>query len=502
MSSKKILSSLSSPSGMQIVNVTHVHVAKDYLSHLPLELIALITVNLHPYTIRKLLCLSTSTHRRWKNLIASFTFAKTNLETQRSDPTFKGECHLDLDFLGDNYLSATLYHHGISSYFSLYCKEKERNCRVWVPCEHHCGKLRTAITGLIDRFGHTLLRRSIWSIQSWEIPQLARLNLHDFLNALLQDLDFADSIRKIDMDDAFIVACEHGFHDIASLLISHPLLTPTYTALEKACLNGHTQLLTLLLADPRLNPSINNNYLLRRISVKGDLPIFNLLLTDPRVSPTSWRNESLRNACKHGHVDIVRALLRDGRCDPGDLNGVTIRECVGSGEVVRVLLGDPRVDPRVVEAGEDALARACFRGCREVVEALLEDERVWVTPQSLFRACEGGHVDILGLLLRHPRSEGVDASDALRVAVGKGDRGVLEELMRCRPAGGIGVVVAGLRREGGLLAEGPVVGGKGGMVEGGGGALSPSCVNEAVGSSFVWMGREGSVCAGGKAAVV
>ncbi|KAJ3117137.1 hypothetical protein HDU96_007800 [Phlyctochytrium bullatum] len=356
------------------------------LTSLPIELLFAIAVHLPPYQTRRLLCLSRTAHHRLGSLTTSFSFALSNVLFQRRIPTYPGEGVLDFDFLGDAYLAAAIHLNGCGpAQFAMYCREKEMVAsRVWVPCEKHCEKLRTAVEFLGSRFGAEGMRLA-WKGKSWELPQLVRLNMEELvLEVLHQDLQIADQpptspsdsskhdhtkLLKLDLHDAFSLACEYGYHKIASHLLSHPSLTPTYRSLDRACLRGHAEVVGLLLHDGRVDPSTNNNYLLRRACVKGDLDVFKRLYADPRCrgldgpvgedagaemaewlqlcspvaapayrpysmpgspltptasapsmvdsatvsrKPKGWRFEALRNAKKHGHDPIILALLQSG----------------------------------------------------------------------------------------------------------------------------------------------------------------------------------------------
>ena len=72
----------------------------------------------------------------------------------------------------------------------------------------------------------------------------------------------------------------------------------------------------LLLDDPRVDPSVQNNYLFQLASKTGQIEIVKLLLKNPRVDPSANKNMSIKIASKKGHFDIVKLLLEDPRVDP------------------------------------------------------------------------------------------------------------------------------------------------------------------------------------------
>ena len=119
-------------------------------------------------------------------------------------------------------------------------------------------------------------------------------------------------------------------------------------------------------------PHANDNKAIRIASEHGNADLVRLLLADPRVDPTAHNNEAIRAASHNGYTYVVKLLLDDGRADPAAFNNGAIRDASHNGyiDVVRLLLTDPRVDPTA--ADNDAI-----RGARtEIVTLLLKDPRV------------------------------------------------------------------------------------------------------------------------------
>ena len=95
--------------------------------------------------------------------------------------------------------------------------------------------------------------------------------------------------------------------------------------------------------------------------------------------------------------------LKQGEFDRTLLHNAAKGGCL---EVVKLLLGDPRVDVRAnSKKGCSALHSAASGGCLEVVKLLLEDPRVDVRAvdeegwSALHFAASGGHVEVVKLLL-------------------------------------------------------------------------------------------------------
>jgi hypothetical protein len=64
---------------------------------------------------------------------------------------------------------------------------------------------------------------------------------------------------------------------------------------------GHLFIVERLLADPRVDPSADNNCAIRWASSKGHLAIVERLLADPRVDPVAGNNAAIGGASAEGH---------------------------------------------------------------------------------------------------------------------------------------------------------------------------------------------------------
>jgi hypothetical protein len=73
--------------------------------------------------------------------------------------------------------------------------------------------------------------------------------------------------------------------------------------------------LKLLLADPRVDPSVQNNQLIINAAQTGKSKIAKLLLADPRVNPADQNNQAIIKAAIWSHMEIVKLLLEDERID-------------------------------------------------------------------------------------------------------------------------------------------------------------------------------------------
>jgi ankyrin repeat protein len=118
---------------------------------------------------------------------------------------------------------------------------------------------------------------------------------------------------------------------------------------------GHLEVVTLLLQDPRVDPSASNNYAFQLASNKGHLAVVTLLLQDPRVDPSANNNIPIQWASRYGHLAVVNLLLQDTRVDPSAEDNIAIQHASYNGhlEIVERLLQDERVDPNELHANNE-----------------------------------------------------------------------------------------------------------------------------------------------------
>ena len=87
-----------------------------------------------------------------------------------------------------------------------------------------------------------------------------------------------------------------------------------------ACRYGRIEHVRLLLADPRVDPSVRSNAAIRWASEFGHADVVKLLLADPRVDPATMVIEAFFIAARNGHADVMEVLLRG---HPGPLASTT-----------------------------------------------------------------------------------------------------------------------------------------------------------------------------------
>lgn len=187
-----------------------------------------------------------------------------------------------------------------------------------------------------------------------------------------------------------------------------------------AVISNDVETVGYYLDDPDIDPADEHNQALRAASEEGHTQMVKLLLTDPRVHPMQ-EIENLEDnddvvdplivACQHGYIDVVKVLLADPRVDPGEYNNQAIQNAIlcGFAEIVALLMQDPRVDP----AKGDLLFHAVQEGEAKIVKILLSDWRIRLglsqnnlsenEESSLSALCnlaaQADYLDVLELLL-------------------------------------------------------------------------------------------------------
>jgi len=135
--------------------------------------------------------------------------------------------------------------------------------------------------------------------------------------------------------------------------------------------NIHLEVVKLLLANDKVDPSDDDNYAIRFASEKGHLEIVKLLLANDKVDPSDNNNYAIRFASENGHLEVVKLLLANDKVDPGAGNNWAIGLASENGyvEIVKLLLANDKVDP-----GADnnyAIKYASTNGHLEIVKLLI-----------------------------------------------------------------------------------------------------------------------------------
>ncbi|MDB4769561.1 ankyrin repeat domain-containing protein [bacterium] len=150
------------------------------------------------------------------------------------------------------------------------------------------------------------------------------------------------------------------------------------SVLKSALDQGKIEFARLLLDNSEIDPSIENNIVIRTASERGYYKVVKFLLSDIRVCPTALNNDAIFKAARGGYYDIVRLLLKDGRADPSDDNNKTIIAACENGHIklVKLLLdykpsaNQGYVDP--TDQHNEAIRCASEHGYSKIVKMLLD----------------------------------------------------------------------------------------------------------------------------------
>lgn len=138
---------------------------------------------------------------------------------------------------------------------------------------------------------------------------LLSCELHIVRLALLAGADPSGSV-------AITTASENGCTSVVELFLQDPRVDPSVEnnyAIQLACQEGYISTVIALLKDPRVDPSVENNAALS-LAIENDyIDIVELLLDDPRIDPTIENNYAIELASYNRHFDMVELLLEDKR---------------------------------------------------------------------------------------------------------------------------------------------------------------------------------------------
>eukprot|EP01134_Creolimax_fragrantissima_P000513 CFRG0513T1 len=210
--------------------------------------------------------------------------------------------------------------------------------------------------------------------------------------------------QAINLDIPLQLACKHGYQNIVRTLVAHGVANPGSSegkCLSTACGGGYEDIVSLLLLDKRVDPTVSDSESLLEAVFEGHLSIVQLLLNDGRANPAAAHSFALVNAISYGHIQITSLLLQDGRADPSSLNSRSWWEACGSGSM-------------------------------ETIELLMKDARVDLSrPRALREAVDGGHADVVKLLLDMNLIDPNDArvGELVRVAAEKGYTEIVRMLL-------------------------------------------------------------------------
>lgn len=122
-----------------------------------------------------------------------------------------------------------------------------------------------------------------------------------------------------------------------------------YFSYKDTSTHNRFEIVKLLLAHPKVDPSNNDNDLIVRMCINNQVEILKLLLAHPKINPAhvNTHNALINIACFRGYTEIVRILLADGRVDPTINKNSPIKKALEGGynDIVYILFNDDHINP-------------------------------------------------------------------------------------------------------------------------------------------------------------
>ena len=131
---------------------------------------------------------------------------------------------------------------------------------------------------------------------------------------------------------AIIEASQHGYLDLVNRLLEDRRVDPSdlnNVAIIMTTANidqgsSYCRVISRLLDDPRVNePSVdpfNNDIFRENLTCVDDVDLMKKLLADPRFDPSENDNDAIRMATSYSSMEVIELLLADPRVDPSTDN--------------------------------------------------------------------------------------------------------------------------------------------------------------------------------------
>jgi ankyrin repeat protein len=110
-----------------------------------------------------------------------------------------------------------------------------------------------------------------------------------------------------------------------------------------AAYKGYPEILKILLKDPRIDPTVDDNGLILVAAEDGNIEIVKLLLKDPRIISAT---DALEGAIKYRHRDVIELLLQSPKVNPPINNNylLFLGSKPGGLDILELLLRHPKID--------------------------------------------------------------------------------------------------------------------------------------------------------------
>jgi hypothetical protein len=219
-------------------------------------------------------------------------------------------------------------------------------------------------------------KRKLEDYIGMELSQELSVIPNDVVNKDRYFYDHYISITKIGVGSRTLVNTGKWFETKLALLLYPGIFDFTEADLHQEVGYHHLGSVIAYLSDRRIHPQRNNSRSLRTACMTGDVPMVEVLLKDRRSDPTINNNFIIRDltiglaigpntaAPNKNIIDIIMLLLKDGRADPSvddnKLLMVAARNC--HIDIIELLVKDPRVDVRAGNNLAIRLAKGCDKG--------------------------------------------------------------------------------------------------------------------------------------------
>ena len=177
--------------------------------------------------------------------------------------------------------------------------------------------------------------------------------------------------------DQYIIkdACENGQIAVVKILLTDDRVDPSYThvldeneeeiyhssypshsAFTLSVLMDHSEIVSILLKDPRVNPKSDDSWCVLIAATNNCIKTMKVLIKDGRIDPSVRGNLALSRAIKKGYTEIAKLLLKDSRVDICSNSYRPLRKAMKhkNKTMIKLLLSDDRIKPKNNSSNPDA----------------------------------------------------------------------------------------------------------------------------------------------------
>lgn len=230
-------------------------------------------------------------------------------------------------------------------------------------------------------------------------------------------------------------ACRYGCTEIAKILLKDKSIDPSKNnnvVIKMASRHKDKELLEMLIKDKRVDPSTSDNTPLRNASTLNNLEIVKMLLKSRKVNPSAKDNSPLRNAVRHGNEEMVDAIINhDNFNHESDLRSSIIESIHSDSLAILKKLMNMNKDRSILN---DLYLKAIDCGFLNIIEYFVKEQGInprEESHKSIIIAIKKNRVDVLKFLLKDKKIDPSENDDeALRVASSLALFNIVKELSK------------------------------------------------------------------------